>query len=66
MKALWSNCAELALDKLSVVTGILVKCTVTGRMGVDILAMIAWVSGSSDVFEEGTITPRRMGAGDVE
>lgn len=44
------------------VIGILVKWTEIGRCGVDILATIAMVSGSKDVFEDGTMTPRRIGA----
>jgi hypothetical protein len=38
-----------------------VKCTVMGLSGVEMDAIIAWVSGSNAVFEEGTITPNLMG-----
>lgn len=61
-KASCENCAALALPRFSCVMGIRVKWTVTGLCGVDILATMAWVSGSREVFEDGTIMPRRTGA----
>lgn len=41
------------------------KWTVTGRNGVDILEMIAFVNGSKEVLDDGTIMPSRTGAVDI-